>query len=114
MQEFWDAVDVKPEHIPDILRGLSSPDEMQRKPSRVELSCQGVPVARYIRGQLDAIACPHARHNVQVSDIRMGAECPMCQGSGWLEAGGTQARQAATLALIVGRWKGIEIARMER
>lgn len=111
--EWWDETEILATEIPNALRNRLVHDDFQTEHPRVELWCEGRAVARYLGDQLDQVACPHARHNPPMANMPVAAApCPLCGGGGWLDAGSAEARQAVTLALLVGRWKGIAIERM--
>jgi hypothetical protein len=115
MDEFWDPTEILPTEVPHALRNRMVHDDFQTTVPTVELWCEGVPVARYRADQIDAVACPHARHNPPVPNLpAIAAPCPLCGGRGWLDAGTAEARQVVTLAGLMGRWKGIAIPGMER
>lgn len=109
----WDETEILATEIPHVLRNRMVHEDFQTTIPRVEVWCQGQPVGRYVGDELAAVACPHARHNPPLPGLPAAKDpCPLCGGGGWLAAGTPEARQAVTLALLVGRWKGIEIERM--
>ena len=108
---------------------LEEPDEPLSDPAVVLAETMGIAMVEHIAGdkfnviELHCYAPAHGSHPKFAKITKLLAPynkrqnknitCPMCSNRGWLPAGGSEAKTAASLSVSLGVFRGVELPKTD-
>ena len=108
---------------------LEEPDEPLDDPAVVVAETMGIAMVEHVDGdkfkivEIHCYAPSHGSHPKFAKITKLLAKhnkrqnenitCPICAGRGWLPAGGTEAKTAASLAVSLGVFRGVKLPETE-